>query len=83
MPTLSRRQALVLPLAGALARPALAQTQQAPGVTDTEILIGQTMPYSGPASSYGIIGKIGSRLFQDDQRPGRRERAQDQVPVAR
>ena len=29
----------------------------APGVTDTEIKIGNTNPYSGPASSYGTIGK--------------------------
>ena len=29
----------------------------APGVTDTEIKIGQTMPYSGPASAYGVIGR--------------------------
>ena len=28
-----------------------------PGATDTEIKIGQTMPYSGPASSYGQIGR--------------------------
>jgi branched-chain amino acid transport system substrate-binding protein len=28
-----------------------------PGVTATEIKIGQTMPYSGPASAYGVIGK--------------------------
>jgi len=28
-----------------------------PGVTDTEIKIGQTMPYSGPISIYGMIGK--------------------------
>ncbi len=28
-----------------------------PGVTDTEIKIGNTMPYSGPASAYGTIGK--------------------------
>jgi ABC-type branched-subunit amino acid transport system substrate-binding protein len=27
-----------------------------PGVTDTEITIGQTMPYSGPASAYGSVG---------------------------
>jgi branched-chain amino acid transport system substrate-binding protein len=30
---------------------------ETPGVTDTEIKIGQTMPYSGPASAYGVIGK--------------------------
>ena len=28
-----------------------------PGITATEIKIGQTMPYSGPASAYGVIGK--------------------------
>ena len=36
------------------------------------------MPYSGPASAYGVIGRTESRLFQDDQRAGRRERPQDQ-----
>jgi ABC-type branched-subunit amino acid transport system substrate-binding protein len=36
---------------------ALAQKQYAPGVTDTEIKIGQTMPYSGPASGFSGIGK--------------------------
>jgi ABC-type branched-subunit amino acid transport system substrate-binding protein len=69
MPMLSRRQALALPLAGALilprlARPALAQTRQAPGVTATEILIGQTMPYSGPAVSYAVIGKSEAAYFK-------------------
>jgi branched-chain amino acid transport system substrate-binding protein len=36
---------------------AFAAGQYGPGVSDTEIKIGQTMPYSGPASSYGTIGK--------------------------
>jgi branched-chain amino acid transport system substrate-binding protein len=36
---------------------ALAAGQNAPGVTDSEIKIGQTMPYSGPASAWGAIGK--------------------------
>ena len=40
---------------GATARSARAA--DTPGVTDTEIKIGQTMPYSGPASAYGVIGK--------------------------
>ena len=31
---------------------ALAAGQNAPGVTDSEIKIGQTMPYSGPASAW-------------------------------
>jgi hypothetical protein len=34
-----------------------ARAENAPGVTDTEIKIGQTMPYSGPASGYGLIGR--------------------------
>jgi branched-chain amino acid transport system substrate-binding protein len=33
-----------------------ARAENAPSVTDTEIKIGQTMPYSGPASAYGVIG---------------------------
>src|ERR1700726_861949 len=32
--------------------------QYGPGVSDTEIKLGNTMPYSGPASAYGIIGKV-------------------------
>ncbi len=47
----------------ALAEPAAAQKNYGPGVTDTEIKIGQTMPYSGPASSYGTIGKAEAAYF--------------------
>ena len=47
----------------ALAHPAAAQKKYAPGVTDSEIKIGQTMPYSGPASSYGTIGKAENAYF--------------------
>ena len=36
----------------------------APGVTDTEIKIGQTMPYSGPASAYGVIGRTEGAYFK-------------------
>jgi branched-chain amino acid transport system substrate-binding protein len=35
---------------------AMAQGRSAPGVTDTEIKIGQTMPYSGPAAAYAPAG---------------------------
>jgi len=35
-----------------------------PGITATEIKIGQTMPYSGPASAYGVIGKADQAYFQ-------------------
>ncbi|HEX7967228.1 MAG TPA: ABC transporter substrate-binding protein, partial [Stellaceae bacterium] len=34
-----------------------------PGVTATEIKIGNTMPYSGPASAYGVIGKGETAFF--------------------
>jgi len=44
-------------LAAALAFPALAQKKYDPGASDTEIKIGNTNPYSGPASAYGAIGK--------------------------
>jgi ABC-type branched-subunit amino acid transport system substrate-binding protein len=35
-----------------------------PGVNDTEILIGQTMPYSGNASAYGTVGKTAEAYFE-------------------
>jgi len=45
-------------LAAALASPAaLAQKKYDPGASDTEIKVGNTNPYSGPASAYGVIGK--------------------------
>src|SRR3977135_1062872 len=46
--------AIILAAASA---PTLAQKKYDTGVTDTEIKIGNIMPYSGPASAYGIIGK--------------------------
>ena len=36
---------------------AYAQKKYDPGATDTEIKIGQTVPFSGPASAYASIGK--------------------------
>jgi branched-chain amino acid transport system substrate-binding protein len=43
---------------------ALAEKKYGPGATDTEIKLGQTMPYSGPASAYGAIGKAELAFFQ-------------------
>jgi branched-chain amino acid transport system substrate-binding protein len=48
----------------ALATPAAAQKKYDPGATDSEIKIGQTMPYSGPASAYGVIGKTEAAYFK-------------------
>jgi ABC-type branched-subunit amino acid transport system substrate-binding protein len=42
---------------------ALAAKNYDPGVTDTEIKIGQTMPYSGAASAYSQYGKIETAYF--------------------
>src|ERR1700722_19846944 len=41
-----------------------ARAENAPGVTDAEIKIGQTMPYSGPASPYGVIGRAELAYFK-------------------
>ncbi|HVX77056.1 MAG TPA: ABC transporter substrate-binding protein [Bradyrhizobium sp.] len=43
---------------------ALAQKKYDTGATDTEIKIGNIMPYSGPASAYGVIGKIEDAYFK-------------------
>ena len=41
-----------------------ARAENAPGVTDTEIKIGQTMPYSGPASAFGVLGRAEAAYFR-------------------
>src|SRR5580698_7657301 len=41
-----------------------ARAENAPGVTDTEVKIGQTIPYSGPASAYGVIGRTEAAYFK-------------------
>jgi ABC-type branched-subunit amino acid transport system substrate-binding protein len=42
---------------------ALAQKKYDPGATDTEIKIGQTVPFSGPASAFATIGKAQAAYF--------------------
>jgi branched-chain amino acid transport system substrate-binding protein len=61
------RKLLVFALAGALIGVGLASAvsaQTVVGVTPTEIKIGNTNPYSGPASAYGTIGKSISAYFK-------------------
>ena len=63
----SNRRVLSAAIVAALATlvaPALAQKKYGPGASDTEIKLGQTMPYSGPASSYGTIGKLHTAYFK-------------------
>ena len=45
-------------------------TGYGPGVTDTEIKIGQTMPYTGPASAYGSCGKAHQAFFNSLNQQG-------------
>jgi len=52
--------ALALVLTGGSA---LAQKKYDTGATDTEIKIGHTIAYSGPASAYGVIGKAEAAYF--------------------
>jgi branched-chain amino acid transport system substrate-binding protein len=66
MPTTTRGLALAsaaLVMFAASAVSALAQNKYDVGVTDTEIKIGNIMPYSGPASAYGVIGKTEQAYF--------------------
>ena len=53
---LGRRQVLAA-AAGVLAAPSLGRAEETVGVTAGEIRIGNIMPYSGPNSAYGVIGK--------------------------
>src|SRR5262249_33766007 len=41
-----------------------AQKQYDPGVTDTQIKIGQTMPYSGPATATATVGRAQAAYFK-------------------
>src|SRR5882757_11165005 len=67
---LSGRQSRIAALAtavvtfAAMSGNALAQKKYDTGATDTEIKLGNIMPYSGPASAYGVIGKIEDSYFK-------------------
>ena len=53
-----------LALGALLAAPAYAQKKYDSGASDTEIKIGHTNPYSGPASAYGLVGKTQAAYFK-------------------
>jgi branched-chain amino acid transport system substrate-binding protein len=65
-PSLVKRAVVALAAISVLALPsiALAKDKYGPGVNDTQIKIGNIMPYSGPASAYGVIGKAEAAYFQ-------------------
>ncbi len=53
----------VIGLAAIAASPSFGQKKYDPGASDTEIKVGNIMPYSGPLSSYSIIGKTEAAYF--------------------
>jgi branched-chain amino acid transport system substrate-binding protein len=67
MPVIATRLAIAstaIALLAASSSGALAQKKYDTGATDTEIKIGNIMPYSGPASAYGVIGKTEAAYFK-------------------
>ena len=68
MTTITVTRRALLSGAGATALSAGAARAQAknygPGVSDSEIKLGTTSPYSGPASAYGIYGHAQTAYFQ-------------------
>ena len=57
---------------------AYAQKKYDTGATDTEIKIGQTVPFSGAGFRLCHHRQDPGRLYEDDQRSGRHQRPQDQ-----
>ncbi len=68
MPIITQRCVATLLLAAIVVagagRGALAQKQYDTGASDTEIKIGNFVPYSGPASAYGTVGKAMAAVFR-------------------
>jgi branched-chain amino acid transport system substrate-binding protein len=66
MSTTSRLAALAAALALTVLSPSAASAQKKydTGASDSEIRIGNIMPYSGPASAFGVIGKTEEAYFR-------------------
>src|SRR3977135_260202 len=68
MATELKRRTLLAGLGGTALSTAAVGTgwakEYGPGVTDSEIKLGTTSPYSGPASAYGIYGTAQTAYFQ-------------------
>jgi ABC-type branched-subunit amino acid transport system substrate-binding protein len=68
MPNPTRRRFatvfLSLAVAAATGSAAVAQKKYDTGASDTEIKIGNIVPYSGPASAYGVVGKAMAAVFK-------------------
>ncbi len=61
---------LTLGVAAIVASPFAARAEDMTGVTATEIRIGNTMPYSGPAAAYGTSGRAASAYYDTVNRAG-------------
>ena len=61
-----------------IASAAVAEPKYGPGTSATEIKVGQTIAYSGPASAYGQLGKAEAAYF-NAQRQRRHQRPQDHL----
>src|SRR6478752_6342425 len=61
---ITRRSALAIAASIPTALSFRARAADTPGISSTEIKIGNTMPYSGPASAYGSVGKADAAFFQ-------------------
>ena len=77
------KRSLLATVLFALTAATLAVGAEMPGATATEIKIGNTNPYSGPASAYSVFAKLETAFFRDGQRSRRSRRSQDQLHLAR
>jgi hypothetical protein len=80
----ARRRSIITLVSGAVllaGPPAMAQKKYDPGASDTEIKIGQTHSYSGPASSFSISARV-ALAYYDAERPWRHQRAEDHDDLA-
>ena len=67
IPRMNQRRAclsIIALLGGISCGMAIAEKKYGPGASDTEIKVGSTNPYSGPASAYGVIGRAEAAYFK-------------------
>ena len=61
--TVRRRNVAAALILASMAGPLATERVSAASPGDNEIRIGNTMPYTGPASAYGVIGKVIAAYF--------------------
>ena len=78
-----KKQSLLATVLFAIATAAPAVANDIPGVTATEIKIGNTDAYSGSGSAYSVIAKLETAFFKMVNDHGGSRRSQDQLHLAR